>query len=84
LRIADLKGQRAGVQKEIELQEEAVQDIKSRIDSSPKAGDHLYPGGPVLVNGNPMLEKQRDELQQKVISLQSELAKIDAELEALK
>jgi hypothetical protein len=77
IRIAELKGQRAGVAKEIELQNDAISDLQARIDS----GEDKIPG--VRIIGKSADAVKQDKIRDRLITLQSQLAQIDGEINAL-
>jgi len=77
IRIAELKGQRAGVVKEMELQNSEISDLQNRIDS----GSDKIPG--VRVIGPGQSEVKQDKIRERLITLQSDLARIDGEIKAL-
>ena len=77
MRIAELKGQRAGVVKEMELQSNEISDLQNQID----LGADKIPG--VRVIGPGSREVKQDKIRERLITLQSDLARIDAEMKAL-
>lgn len=77
IEIAELKGERAGIEKEIELQNAAISDLQARIDS----GADKIPG--VRVLGPGPSEIKQDKIRERLITLTSDLARIDGEINAL-
>jgi len=71
IKIAELKGEQAGIEKEIELQNAAISDLQARIDS----GEDKIPG--VHVTGEGPNAIKQEKIEQRLITLKSELARID-------
>lgn len=80
IKVAELKGERAGVEKEIELQTSALADIQARLDAT-------HPGertdGFIVTGPNPDWFRQQYAIRQRLIVFQSQLAKIDEEVKVL-
>ena len=77
IRIAELKGEQAGVLKEMDLQNDAMSDLQNRID----LGADKIPG--VRTIGPGPNEVKQDKILERLITLRSDLARINAEMKAL-
>lgn len=81
IKVAELKGQKAGIEKEIELQNNALSDLQQRIDAARPGA--LLPGGGRVLGPNPDWFRQQTTIRQRLITLQSQLAQINEELSVL-
>lgn len=81
IKVAELKGQKAGIEKEIELQNNALSDLQQRIDAV-RPGTVL-PGGGRVLGPNPDWFRQQTTIRQRLIALESELAQINEEVKVL-
>jgi hypothetical protein len=76
IRIAELHGQRAGAEKELELQRDELNALESRIRSA--RPNSRTPDGFRILGPNPDWFRQRDRIRERLIALQSELARVTA------
>jgi hypothetical protein len=81
IKVAELKGQRAGILKEIELQNKVLSDLQQSIDAV-RPGTVLPGRGRVLGPG-PDLFRQQTTIRQRLITLRSQLAQINEEIRVL-
>jgi hypothetical protein len=81
IRVAALRGERAGAEKEIELQNKPLAELQARIDATHPG--EILPGGGRVLGANPDWFRQKDAIKQRLITLQSQLARIDEEVKSL-
>ena len=81
IKVAELKGERAGIEKEIELQTSALADIQARLDAT-HPGERTRDGF-IVTGPNPDWFRQQYAIRQRLIVLQSQMAKIDEEVKVL-
>jgi len=77
IKIAELKGEQAGIEKEIELQNAAIAELQARIDS----GEDKIPGVRVIGPGPDAVKQGK--IEERLITLKSDLARIDEEIRVL-